>query len=325
LTVPESVARAATIDGVVAAADVGGTSIKASLVSRDGAELISAQVPTPATDGPAAIVDRVAAVVHDIAESAGLRPLALGVAVCGVVDESAGVAVRAANLGWKRTPIRDLLAESTGLPVTVVHDVRAGGLAELRIGAASGSASALFVAAGTGIAAALLSGGAVDPGAHNLAGEIGHIVVAPDGRPCGCGAIGCLETIASAAAIARSYADATGTDGVDAATVVARAIDGDPAALAVWQGATRSLGAVLATCQSVLDPETVVIGGGLARAGDFLLGPLDEAIRSSLTFQHPPVLAVGALGDRAGCVGAGLAAWDALASPAGEHAGRAAT
>ena len=295
----------------VAAADVGGTAIKGALLGAGGSVKRSRQIATVAAEGPRAVVGRVVTLLRELAADVG-EPLAVGVAVPGVVDEERGVAVLGANLGWQNTPVRDMLQPEFSGPVTVMHDVRAGGLAEARLGAARGSSEALFVALGTGVAAALFRNGEVHRGAHGLAGEIGHVQVEPDGPRCGCGGRGCLETVASAAAIARRYRELSGEAEASAATVVERVESGDPLAARTWSHAVRRLGWVLALCQSVLDVDIAVLGGGLAGAGDYLLDPLRAAIRASLTFQQPPELAVSELGGQAGCLGAGLAAWDSI-------------
>jgi glucokinase len=144
-------------------------------------------------------------------------------------------------------------------------------------------------------------------GAHGAAGELGHVVVRPDGPKCGCGAVGCLEAVASAAAIGRAYAERTGTTAT-AAEVAAHAAAGDVAAQAVWAAAVDALADGVRIAVTIADPEVVVVGGGLAEAGDALLGPLDAALATKLTFQYRPAMVRAALGDAAGCLGAGLLA-----------------
>ncbi|SIQ20380.1 ROK family protein [Micromonospora avicenniae] len=303
----------ATGGDVVVALDVGGTGIKCGLVRPDGVAVHAERHPTEAARGPAAVVDTildVAAGLTGMARAGGLTPVALGIAVPGVVDEARGVAVWSANVGFRDVPLRDLAVARLGLPATLGHDVRAGGIAEARLGAGRGAGHVLFVAIGTGIAAAHVVDGAANIGAHGAAGEFGHILVRPDGPRCGCGRPGCLEAVASAAAVGRRYQELAGTPGT-AAEVAERAAAGEPVAVRVWQEAVEALADGLATAQALFDVATVVVGGGLAQAGARLLDPLRAALRERVTFHREPRLVAAALGDEAGCLGAALLALDA--------------
>jgi glucokinase len=296
---------------VVVALDVGGTGIKCALVSAQGAVLHAQRHPTGAARGGAAVVETILEVAAGLAGKAvadGRTAVAVGVAVPGVVDEAAGTAVWAANIGFRDVPLRDLVAARLDLPAALGHDVRAGGLAEARLGAGARWRHVLFVAVGTGIAAAHVVDGVAFAGAHGAAGEIGHVVVRPGGPPCGCGQAGCLEAVASAAAVARHYGD---QETVTAAEVAARARAGEPRAVAVWDETVAALADGLLIAQALYDAEVVVVGGGLAEAGDQLLTPLRAALRARITFHREPELVRAALGDEAGCLGAGLLALDA--------------
>jgi glucokinase len=234
----------------------------------------------------------------------GFLVRAAGVVVPGIVDD--GVAVFSANLGWRDVPLRELVHKRLGVPVAFEHDVRAGGLAEGQLGAARGAGDYLFMPIGTGIAGAVVIDGRPYSG-HGYGGEIGHLIIEPDGPICGCGARGCLEAIASAAAIDREYALRSGrrANGLVSELVVA----GDPDARAVWQRAVRALARALQAYVTLLAPELVVIGGGLAGAGDVLMEPLADALDALLTFQRRPRLVRAELGDQAGALGAALLAW----------------
>lgn len=193
------------------------------------------------------------------------------------------------------------------------HDVRTGGLAEGRIGAGKDADRFLFVPLGTGIAGAI-GIGTIEAGAHGYAGEIGHIVIRPDGPDCPCGQRGCLETLASAGAVSRAWAAASGDPEADAADCAKAVESGDPKAVAVWIDAVDALAAGLVTALTLLDPRTLIIGGGLAEAGETLFTPLRAAVEERVTFQKLPHIAPAALGDTAGCLGAGLLAWDLLST-----------
>jgi glucokinase len=292
------------------AIDVGGTGMKCAVVDSAGQFRHTERHPTGAERGGAAVVETILSVAEGLAGKAqadGLTPVGAGVVVPGVVDEANGIAVYAANIGFREVPLRDLVAARLGLPTVLGHDVRAGGLAEARLGAGRGYDQVLVVPIGTGIASAHVVGGRTFSGAHGAAGEIGHIVVRPGGPPCGCGGRGCLEAVASAAAVSRIYRKRTGT-AATAAEVVARAAGGEPAAIEVWQETVDALADGLLTGLTLFDPQLMVIGGGLAEAGEALLGPLRASIAGKLTFQRMPEMVRAELGDEAGCLGAGLLA-----------------
>ncbi|MDT0405202.1 ROK family protein [Streptomyces edwardsiae] len=301
----------------VIALDVGGTGMKAALVGADGELLHQDRRATGRERGPDAVVADILGFAANL-RAHGVRRYgepasAAGVAVPGIVDESGGVAVYAANLGWRDVPLRALLTERLGVPVALGHDVRTGGLAEGRIGAGRGADRFLFVPLGTGIAGAIGIDGRVEAGAHGFAGEIGHIVVRPQGAVCPCGQRGCLERYASAAAVGEAWAAACGDPGADAADCAKAVESGDVRARRVWQDTVDALADGLVTALTLLDPRTLIIGGGLAGAGETLFTPLREAVRRRVTFQKLPSLVPAALGDTAGCLGAGLLAWDLLA------------
>jgi glucokinase len=295
--------------GPVVAVDVGGTVTKAAAFDADLRPLAELRRPTPRT-GVASIVAGVGELVDELSAAAG-PPAAAGVVVPGVVDERDGIAVFSANLGWRDAPLRQLLTDRIGLPVRFGHDVRTGGLAEVRVGAARDADDALFVPIGTGIAGAVVAAGRIVTGT-GYAGEIGHVVVDPAGDPCGCGARGCLETIASAAAIARRYTARTGIAVAGAVDVVSRMSEGDEVASAVWDEAMAALIAVLATAVAVTAPEVVVLGGGLAESGDLLLDAVRAGLDERLTLQPYPRVVPAELGDRAGVIGAAILALDGL-------------
>ncbi|MET8273537.1 MULTISPECIES: ROK family protein [unclassified Streptomyces] len=303
----------------VIALDVGGTGMKAALVGADGTLLHEARRATGRERGPDAVVESILAFAAELRahgeEQFGESAAAAGVAVPGIVDAENGIAVYASNLGWRDVPMRDKLGERLGgVPVALGHDVRTGGLAEGRIGAGKGADRFLFVPLGTGIAGAIGIAGSIEAGAHGYAGEIGHIVVRPDGPDCGCGQRGCLETLASASAVSRAWAAASGDPEADAADCAKAVESGDPGAVRVWQNAVDALAAGLVTALTLLDPRTLIIGGGLAEAGETLFVPLRAAVEERVTFQKLPHIVPAALGDTAGCLGAGLLAWDLLST-----------
>lgn len=307
---------------VVVAVDVGGTGLKAAAVALEAGAggpraSIRTEVRRPTPRGGAD--DVVAAVIDVVTELRAYRPAAAGVVVPGLVDEARGVAVFSANLGWRDVPFRQLVADRLDLPVGFGHDVRAAGLAEVRFGAGRGARDALFVPIGTGIAGAVVAGGRPVVGVGH-AGEIGHVSVDPAGEPCACGGHGCLETVASAAAIARRYGTRAGRPVGGAVDVVRLMNAGDADAKTVWEEAMDALAGSLATAAAVTAPEVIVLGGGLAESGGLLVDAVRERLAARLHLGPAPRVVAAELGDRAGVYGAALLAADAY-RPEGSRAG----
>lgn len=297
-------------DSVVVAVDVGGTGIKAATVDGGGRTLRRVDVRTPVEEGPEAVVAAIRGAARQLADT---RVVAAGVVVPGSVNVAAGVGRYSTNLGWRDVPLRDLIAADLGVPVVLEHDVRAAGLAERTLGGLQGVASCLLVVIGTGIAGVLVVDGVPVRGSRDLAGEVGHLPVHPDGAPCACGQRGCLETYASAAAIARRYASAVDRPGPPlTAREIAAAREVDPCAAQVWQLATDALAIALTSCTLLLDPQRIVLGGGLSEAGEVLRRPVLAALSARLAWRPPPELAVSPLGSRAGLLGAAVLAWRAV-------------
>ncbi|GAA0235734.1 ROK family protein [Cryptosporangium japonicum] len=291
----------------VLAVDLGGTSLKCALVDATGAVTWAGRHPTGRERGPAAVVATVLDVLvsmRDRAAAGGSVPRAVGLAVPGLVDATAGVALWSVNVGWRDVPLRALVEERVGLPTALSNDVRAGGLAEARV---SGSDDVLFVPIGTGIASAHVVGGSVVTGASGAAGELGHVMVRPGGRTCGCGRRGCLEAEASASAVEARYREVAG-DAVTAAEVARLAGEGDPVAAGVWGDVVEALADGLGSAAALVDPQVIVVGGGLAQAGDTLFTPLRAALGARSSFLPAPTIVPAALGDEAGCHGAALLA-----------------
>ncbi len=292
-------------DRAVAAVDVGGTTMKAAVVDQAGDFLLERSRRTPAADGPDVVV---AALLNLIAELRAEHDVdAVGVVVPGHVDAAAGRAVFSANLGFRDVALRQIVADATGLPALLEHDVRAAGVAESELGATAGVRDYVLAVIGTGIAAVIRTGGSTVVGATKLSGEVGHIPVWPGGEQCSCGQRGCLERYASAAAIARRYAQAGGEGGLSAVEVIARRAE-DPRASDVWAQAVQALALAFTTCTMLLDPELIVIAGGLSAAGEALLEPLQVELAKLVLWRQPPALRLSPLGARAGLIGAALLA-----------------
>lgn len=357
----------------VVALDVGGTSMKGGLVGADGEVLLTSRRPTPRADGPLRVVEAIRDFIAELAGAGPGEPSGVGLAVPGLVTSD--TAVYAANIGWKDVPATGF--SPLGVPIRLAHDVRTGGMAERVLGAGRSEPDFLFLPIGTGIAGAMIIRGESYGGTAGWAGEIGHIPVFPGGERCACGQVGCLETYASAASIARRYqerlsraasvnapppplpipgaspppppySDPAPAPGVatlpsypdptrGAATpppaysdlapgvaspappstedVVALAMRGDPDASTVWDEALEALSFALASYTLLLDPSSIVLGGGLAEAGQALFDPLAERLQGRLTFRAAPPLRRAALGMDAGMLGAALLGWQAAGVP----------
>src|SRR6478609_5516059 len=220
-------------EGLALAVDVGGTTIKAELVDSAGTVVTAEQRPTP--QGHQAL-DVIAEVGHTLLEKrSDARVVGAGVVVPGLVDRVAGVATYSANIGWRDLELVRSLGAEWRVPVRIANDVAAGGVAEHRLGAGVGTQDLVFVCIGTGIAASIVSGGHLVTGHRGEAAEVGHLAVR-SGVPCACGRDGCLEAVASAAAIARRYTELSGHEVTGARDVVER-LSTDAFARQVWQDA----------------------------------------------------------------------------------------
>ena len=284
----------------VVGVDVGGTKIAAALVSADGGLLGPvAEAPTPAREGAQAVLDTIASLATALidtgapaAQRARLAPVAVGIGSAGVIDAGRGVVASASDAiaGWPGTDIaggvaRRLLAAgvaSQDLLVHVDNDVNAYAAGEAWIGAGAGTV--LVVAVGTGVGGAIVLDGHVHHGAHFLAGEMGHMPSGTAGsEPCTCGRSGHLEAIAAGPQIARRYREATGAVDITGAYQVEKLADaGDTVAQRVYREAAIALGKAIAAVVTVLDPERVIVSGGLARSGDLWWGPLRKTVRAEV-------------------------------------------
>lgn len=294
--------------------DVGGTHMRAIGIDDAGVIVARSRAETPVDDADAAvdaIVATVLATGHD-------GPV--GVGAPGIVMD--GILVSGANVAWRDLDLRTRLAAALGRPVIVENDCTAGGMGEWRAGAARGVDDVVYVGVGTGIGGGLVLGGHLYRGATNAAGEVGHVIVEPDGHRCGCGNRGCWETVASGSAITRDgraavtrhahslLAKRSGgdPDAVTGEMVSTAAADGDPAALGILAEAGTRLGQGIAGLVNVLDPAIVVVGGGVAAAGEMLFAPTRRAYVDAVQLPDPPPIVAAALGPDAAAVGAALLA-----------------
>jgi glucokinase len=329
---------------IVAGLDLGGTKILGRVL--DSADPLTAlgdiRVDTP--KGSDAIIDAVVDLVAALGREAagkGLPPIeAVGMGAAGLVDKH-GVVSFAPNLpGVVDLDLAGLVRERTGLPVVVDNDANTATVAEHRLGAGDRARNLILVTLGTGIGGGLVLDGKLQRGAAGFAGEPGHMVVDPNGPPCPCGRRGCWERFASGSGLGRLARDAAhagraphivalaGGDPDDVrGEHVTRAADAaDAEAIEIMAEFAWWVALGISNLENLLDPEVVVVGGGLAEAGELLLAPTRAAYETLvLGFEHrPPVrIVAAALGQDAGAIGAGLIALDLLAESSVWRRGRA--
>lgn len=291
--------------------DLGGTNIKHAIVDvvdrvDDAVNIESVgSSPTRAEGGPGGVADRLIEIA-DVLRRDHSEVVAVGVGIPGTFDVSNGTVELFPNLPgpWLDFPLRDRLSEGMGCPVTLVNDARAFSLAESTIGAGRGCSTVVCVTLGTGVGGGLVIDGALHLGAWGRAGEIGHQTVKPDGPLCGCGNRGCAEPLVQAGTIARSAGTTTAQEAFDAAAA------GDTKAIEAVETAAGWLGLAIANTVTVVGPDRIVIGGGMAEAGEILLEPIRRAVAGHVTLVPAAEIDIVAaeLGPEAGAVGAALAA-----------------
>ncbi len=305
--------------GVVVGVDIGGTKVLAGVVDEDGTVSATARRTTP---GRRVLTSRVEdALVEAILEAAGARRLAgVGVAAAGFVDSHGDRVMFAPHLPWQGEPLRELLTERLGCRVLLDNDANCAARAEARHGAARGASSALMITMGTGIGGAVLIDGHVIRGANGMAGEFGHMQVVPDGHPCECGRRGCWEQYSSGNALVRNarmlmaeqpsvLEEMSGgiPERVTGPMVTSAAEEGDLVARRAFASVGDWLGVGTANLVAALDPEIVVIGGGVSAAGERLLEPARRALQRTLVgseHRAVPSLVAARLGPGAGLIGA---------------------
>ncbi len=299
--------------------DLGGTNTKFGVVSRAGKLLWSDVTPTPAAGGRAALLEvlkRAARAALDRCREAGRRPAAIGIATAGWVDTATGrVAYATDNLpGWTGTPIADEIHAATGVRVFVENDANALAAAEKEFGAGRDFGDFVCITLGTGVGGGCYTGGRLNRGAHFFANAVGHISIEPGGRLCNCGQRGCLERYANAAAMVE-YAGGTYDS---AEKVIAAANAGDVAAVAAIRELAHYLAIGCAMIVQLLDPEAIILAGGLAQNNPILIAALKAELsgRVSVWQQRRLQIRSSELGYHAGVLGAAaIAVQNAMFSP----------
>jgi glucokinase len=299
--------------------DIGGTKIAGALVDADGRIVLEERVPSPAGD-PAAMVDAVVGLIQRL--SANHEVIGAGVAAAGFIDADQSTIIYAPNISWRNEPFKAKLEAKLDIPVIIENDANAAGWAEYRYGAGKGYKHMIMLTIGTGVGGAVITDSHMLRGGFGIAGELGHLRVVPDGRLCGCGQHGCLESYASGSALLRSAKELVASSdplGKRLREIEAEAgqltghevykaiLEHDAGALKILSELGAWLGQAIGSFTAILDPEIVVIGGGVSAAGDLLLNPIREAYLAHLPARgyRPELKIVGAeFVNDAGVVGA---------------------
>jgi len=305
------------------AIDLGGTKVAAAIVGEDGTIIAHSTRPTEAQRGGDWVLNRIKEAALEALETSKIHPTQLvgvGMGTPGVVDAEKGVMLsEAVNIpDWKGRNLKAELERVLGIPAFIENDANAAGLGEFVFGAGKGAKSLVFVAIGTGIGGAVIINGELIHGASFAAGELGHISIDPNGLKCGCGNYGCIELYASGPAIAQrarefvlagfntKLASICSPEELTAEHVAKAAQEGDFLAQSVLAESGRLLGVVLAGIVNLLSPDCIVIGGGVAQAGDWLLEPIRWEVKRRALPDATKALQIvpAALGTNAGVLGA---------------------
>lgn len=319
LIAPQSASLGEFAMGVVIGVDIGGTKIAAALVDEDGLILSSVRRQTQSELGRDFVFGQLEGAIGELIEHAktlGEDVLAVGIGSPGVIDPETGIVIQAAvNLPeWQGISLKWLVERRFNLRAFVDNDVNVMALGECMFGAAIGLRNLLFIAVGTGIGGGVVIDGKLYHGSKFIAGEVGHITIIPDGPRCACGNYGCLEALASGPAIARRAEEymAKGVKTklrelacggrVSCELVTEAASKGDELCRRLLDEAGKYIGVAISSLANVLNPDCVVIGGGVAQAGELILSPIrDEVARRALS---PMPILQTQLGEAAGQIGA---------------------
>ena len=305
--------------------DLGGTNIAVGLVNEDGRIIAKTETPTLATRPWQELVRDMGTCIREVMEQAGVQEAeiaSVGIGIPGVADQKTGVVIFCTNLGWHGIPLRDELHKYIDKPVFIDNDATVAGWAEFQAGVSRGTNSSVFLTLGTGVGAGIVINGKIWAGAHGAGSELGHLTIDVDGVPCTCGKRGCAERYCSATAIIRmareTCADAPNCaimravggdlEKINAKIVIDAAKGGDAIAMQVFAQFIKYLAIVVNNVISFLDPDMIVLGGGVSRAGDFLLDALKQEVGKLLFYPTlpAPAMRIASLGNDAGIVGAAL-------------------
>lgn len=304
--------------------DVGGTGIQVGVVDENFRILSEDSVPTRSKLPFEEQIRQVASCVHAVIRKAGLTTddiVSVGVGIPGIALED-GTVDKCTNMGWEHVPFRSEFNRYLDKPVYIDNDANVAALAESHAGVSAGTSSSVFITIGTGIGSGIILNGKIWKGFHGIGGELGHVIMDLDGEPCTCGNRGCLERYCSATAIIRMGRQAarecpdsllnqySGGNGelITAKVVFDAAKAGDQAASDVYRRFIDYLSQAIASVVNFFDPEIIVLGGGVSKAGSFLLDPVLENYKKYIIFRDLPVpeVKLAVLGPEAGIIGAAM-------------------
>lgn len=280
-------------NAVIAGIDIGGTKVAIALQNLQKEKIATRRIPTDVAIGPHKILENIQTNIEEMLAETETRLLAIGVCTPGPIDIKKGLVLSPSNLrDWVEFPIVKILEDRFHVPVVFDNDANAAALGEYSEGVGQGFETILYVTVSTGVGGAIILGGKIHHGFTANAGEIGHTIVQPDGIICGCGARGCLESIASGINIARRAAELVsengGTlNGVEARNITARTVieavrKGDKTVQPVWDETVRYLAIGIGNAITTIAPEAVIIGGGISLADEILLEPLNHYLKQNV-------------------------------------------
>ncbi|MEP6924059.1 MAG: ROK family protein [Pyrinomonadaceae bacterium] len=321
---------------VVAGIDIGGTKIAIALETLEGVRVASERIPTQVEIGPYPIVENVMRIMEEMIENNHVRLVSIGIGCPGPLDIESGLILSPSNLpNWNKFPIVELFEKRFKVPTVLDNDANTATLGEYIYGAGRGYNNLVYITVSTGIGGGIVINGEIIHGVGAGAGELGHTIIMPDGIPCKCGSTGCLETICSGLSIARRAKErlASGepsllrqlsghTNEVTTEMVVEAVRKGDKLASEIWAETCHYLAIGIGNMITLLAPEAVIIGGGVATAGELLLKPLRSLLKQYVTMVPMEKVAVlqATLGSESGVCGALVIAKQAYSNSSQVHA-----
>ena len=305
--------------------DVGGTGIQIGVVDKEFHIIQESSIPTR-TDIPfEEQVKHITDCIVSTVQAAGLNEddiESVGIGIPGIASAKTGEIIKCTNMGWYHVPFRDVFNRYLNKPVHIDNDANVAALAESVAGISAGTSSSVFITIGTGIGSGIIINGRIWSGAHHIGAELGHVIFDLDGVPCTCGNHGCLERYCSATALIRMAREAVAEQPdslilrsvnmdpsrIEAKTVFDAARQGDTLAVSVYNRYTDYLAQAIASVVNLLDPEVIVLGGGVSKAGHFLLDPLTQKYKQYIVFNDQPLppVKIAVLGPEAGIIGAAM-------------------
>ena len=305
--------------------DVGGTGIQIGVVDSENRIIREGSIPTRTELPFEEQIRRIADCIVETVRAAGFSEddiASVGIGIPGIASAKTGEIIKCTNMGWNHVPFREVFSRYLNKPVHIDNDANVAALAESVAGVSAGTSSSVFITIGTGIGSGIIIDGRIWSGAHHIGGELGHVIFDLDGVACTCGNHGCLERYCSATALIRMAREAVSENPdslilqsvnmdpsrIEAKTVFDAARAEDPLALSVYGRYIDCLAQAVASVVNLLDPEVIVLGGGVSKAGSFLLDPLTREYSRYVLFNDQPLppVRLAVLGPEAGIIGAAM-------------------